>query len=78
MSQDASPAVLANGAVQISEQIWFGVKIIRGLYAIGGLRENRVGLGSLPIAFPCGPVHPGLTSWVILSTVLSKLAFQIG
>jgi hypothetical protein len=31
--------------VQISEQIWFGVQIIRGLYAIGGLRENPVGLG---------------------------------
>jgi len=32
-------------AVQISEQIWFGVQIIRGLCAHGGLRENRVGLG---------------------------------
>jgi hypothetical protein len=32
-------------AVQISEPIWFGVQIIRGLYAIGVLRENRVGLG---------------------------------
>ena len=45
MSQDASPGLLANGAVQISEQIWFGVQVVRGLYAIGGLRENRVGLG---------------------------------
>ena len=31
-----------------SEQVWFGVQIIGGLYAIGGLRENRVGLGWLP------------------------------
>jgi hypothetical protein len=41
MSQDVSPGLLANGAVQISEPIWFGV--IRGLYAVGGPRENRVG-----------------------------------
>jgi hypothetical protein len=39
------PGLLSVKAVQISEQIWFGVQIIRGLYAIGGLRENRVGLG---------------------------------
>jgi hypothetical protein len=32
-------------AVQITEQIWFGVQIIRGLNAIGNLGENRVGLG---------------------------------
>jgi hypothetical protein len=32
-------------AVQIREEIWFSVQIIRGLYAIGGLRENRVGFG---------------------------------
>ena len=31
-----------------SEQVWFGVQIIGGLYAIGGLRENRAGLGRLP------------------------------
>ena len=45
------PGLCSARAVQISEQIWFGVRIIRGLYAIGGLRENRVGLGGLPIAF---------------------------
>jgi hypothetical protein len=44
-----------------------GVEVVRGLYAIGGLRENQVGLGRSPIAFACGQVHPGLTSWVILS-----------
>ena len=32
-------------AVQISERISFGVQIICGLHAIGGLRENRVALG---------------------------------
>jgi hypothetical protein len=45
MSQDASPGLLANAAVQISERIWVGAQIIRGLNAIGGLRENRVALG---------------------------------
>jgi hypothetical protein len=31
--------------VQIKEQVSFGVQVVRGLYAIGGLRENRVDLG---------------------------------
>jgi hypothetical protein len=54
MSQDASPGLLANGAVQISEPIWFGV--IHGLYAVGGLRENPV--GHTPFVRGSGDVFP--------------------
>jgi hypothetical protein len=57
------------------------VMVVPGLCAIAGLRENRVGLVWSPIAITSGParsagrivsrdeitVHPGLTSWVILS-----------
>jgi hypothetical protein len=37
--------LLPRRAVQINEQIWFGVQVVSGLYAMRGLRENRVGLG---------------------------------
>ncbi len=39
------PGLLSTRAVQINEQISFGVQVVRGSYAIGGLRENGVGLG---------------------------------
>ena len=39
------PGLFSARAVQINEQISFGVQVVRGLYAIGGLRENRVDLG---------------------------------
>ena len=42
------PELLSARAVQINEQIWFGVQVVRGMNAMGGLRENRVGLGWLP------------------------------
>jgi hypothetical protein len=32
------------------------------LYAMGGLREKSVWRWMIAIAFPCGGVHPGLTS----------------
>jgi hypothetical protein len=48
LSKLSSVGRLRIRAVQISELTWFGVQIIRGLCAVGGLRENRVGLGWLP------------------------------
>ena len=42
---ERSPGLRSARAVQINEQISFGVQVVRGLYAITDLRENRVGLG---------------------------------
>ena len=43
--QGLHPGQFSARAFQINEQIWFGVQVVDGLYAIGGLRGNRVGLG---------------------------------
>jgi hypothetical protein len=39
------PGLVSARAAQINEHISFGVQVVRGLYAIGGLGENRAGLG---------------------------------
>ena len=62
-----SRAILSH-LVQISgaDRVWRAGN--RLIYGTGYIREgNRVDLDDCPVAFAWGQVHPGLTSWDILS-----------